>query len=44
MILLQRARHVVYENERVNESVTVLKQGDIKRFGELLIDSHRSLK
>ena len=44
VILLQRARHVVYENERVNESVTVLKQGDIKRFGELLIDSHRSLK
>lgn len=43
-LLLQRARHVVYENARVSETVDVLKQGDLERFGELLTDSHMSLK
>jgi len=42
--LLQRARHVVYENARVSETVDVLKQGNLERFGELLAASHMSLK
>lgn len=43
-ILLRRARHVVYENDRVRETVEVLKQGNLERFGELLTASHLSLK
>lgn len=43
-VLLQRTRHVVYENNRVSETVEVLKQGDLERFGELLTASHMSLK
>ncbi len=39
-----RARHAVQENARVLESVEVLKKGDIKRFGELMIASHNSLR
>lgn len=42
--LLQRARHVVYENARVSETVEVLKLGDLNHFGELLTASHMSLK
>lgn len=42
--LLKRARHAVYENERVNETIDVLKQGDLERFGELLTASHTSLR
>lgn len=43
-VLLQRTRHVVYENNRVSETVEVLKQGDLERFGKLLTASHISLK
>ncbi len=43
-VLLKRARHVVYENERVRETVEVLKRGSLERFGELLTASHKSLK
>lgn len=41
--LYRRARHVVDECERVNQAVTALRTGDMKRFGELLTESHRSL-
>lgn len=40
--LKERARHVVTENQRVLDGVAALKSGDIKRFGELMTDSHRS--
>lgn len=43
-ILLKRARHVISENNRVSETVEVLKQGDLERFGELLTASHMSLR
>lgn len=43
-VLLRRTRHVVYENARVSETVQVLKEGDLERFGELLTASHHSLK
>lgn len=42
--ILRRARHVVSENERVSETVNVLKEGNLERFGELLTASHMSLK
>ena len=42
--LLSRARHVVTENERVKDTVRVLKENNLERFGELLKESHASLK
>lgn len=39
-----RAEHVVYECQRVNDAVKAMKSGDIARLGELLNESHRSLK
>jgi galactokinase len=43
-VLLRRARHVVTENERTREAVTVLESGKIERFGELMNASHVSLR
>jgi galactokinase len=43
-VLLRRARHVVTENGRVLEAVKVLEAGDLERFGELMNDSHDSLR
>jgi galactokinase len=43
-LLKARARHVVTENQRVIESCKVLEKGDLKRFGELLNESHYSLR
>jgi len=40
----KRARHAVYENQRTILAVSELKQGNIKAFGKLMIDSHNSLK
>ncbi|MCL4454647.1 MAG: galactokinase [Deinococcus sp.] len=42
--LNRRARHVVTENARVLEGVEALEQGNVKRFGELMLASHQSLK
>lgn len=42
--LLRRARHVVTENERVSDTISVLKENNLERFGELLKESHTSLK
>jgi galactokinase len=40
----RRARHAVYENNRTQEAVQKLLQGDISGFGQLMNDSHRSLR
>jgi galactokinase len=40
----KRARHVITENARTLESVRALKSGDIARFGELMNESHESLR
>jgi galactokinase len=40
----RRARHVVTENARVVEARGALRRGDAKRFGELMNDSHRSMR
>jgi galactokinase len=42
--ILKRARHVVTENERVLKSADALKRGDLRRFGELMNESHRSYR
>lgn len=40
----KRARHVVTEDARTLESVQALKAGNVARFGELMNQSHESLK
>ena len=40
----QRVKHVVTENERVLRGIDALKAGDIGTFGELLYQSHVSLR
>lgn len=40
----KRARHVVTENKRTLKAVEVLKNGDLKAFGQLMKDSHNSLR
>jgi galactokinase len=43
-VVYRRCRHVVTENERVLEAARALREGDARRFGELMVASHRSLK
>jgi galactokinase len=43
-VIKRRARHVVTENTRVLEAINVLKSNNIKRFGELMNQSHDSLR
>ncbi|MFA6127818.1 MAG: galactokinase [Bacteroidales bacterium] len=43
-IIKKRARHVISENDRTFEAVEVLKAGDLVRFGQLMNDSHDSLR
>lgn len=40
----RRCRHVVYENDRVLQSVSSLRKSDWAKFGQLMNESHRSLK
>ena len=42
--ILRRARHVVSENERVLKAVAALKAGNLKELGELMRESHASLR
>jgi len=39
----RRAKHAVYENQRTIEAVRVLKEGNLKRFGELMNEAHVSV-
>lgn len=43
-ILRQRARHVITENQRVLDACDALRAGDMRKFGELMVESHRSLR
>ncbi|WP_141434069.1 galactokinase [Bacillus sp. 03113] len=40
----KRAQHVIYENERTIRAVEKLKEGDLKGFGQLMNESHQSLR
>ena len=42
LLELSRARHVVNECFRVQSAKTILRDGDMKKFGQLLYDSHES--
>lgn len=39
----KRAKHAVYENARCVEAVKVLKEGNVRRFGELMNEAHLSI-
>ena len=43
-ILIKRARHAVCENDRTMRALNSLKQGDIAAFGNLMNESHISLR
>lgn len=43
-VIYSRAKHVVDECERVRLAAEAMKRGDMKKFGELLTESHRSLE
>jgi galactokinase len=43
-VVRRRCRHIVYENERVLQSVEALKGGDLATFGRLMNESHVSLR
>jgi len=43
-VVCRRAKHVVYENARVLQSIAALKAGDMETFGALMNASHDSLR
>lgn len=43
-VLLKRARHAVYENERTLRAVKALEERDLSSFGKLMNESHASLR
>ncbi|MCP1109933.1 galactokinase [Lachnospiraceae bacterium PF1-21] len=44
LVMQRRAKHAVYENQRTIQAVAALKKGDIAEFGELMNQSHVSLR
>ena len=43
-VQFKRAKHAVYENQRTIDAVAALKNNDIAKFGELMNQSHISLR
>lgn len=43
-MVAKRARHIVTENDRTVEAAEALRKGDIKRMGELMEQSHASMR
>ncbi|MBI3928624.1 MAG: galactokinase [Armatimonadetes bacterium] len=43
-VVRRRCRHVITENERVEQSAAALEKGDLEAFGRLMGESHRSLR
>src|ERR1041384_3969292 len=43
-VVYRRCRHVITENARVLSAGDALERGDLERFGELMGESHRSLR
>ena len=43
-VLFRRARHVITENDRTVAALDALKANDLKTMGELMVQSHMSLK
>jgi len=43
-VIARRARHIISENYRVQTGVQALRMGNYSTFGQLMIESHQSLK
>jgi galactokinase len=43
-VVFRRCRHVISENVRTLEAASALERGDLARFGELMDESHHSLR
>ena len=43
-LLLKRARHVIFENQRTKEVSDAMKANDVNKIGKLMSESHESLK
>ncbi|NLL67814.1 MAG: galactokinase [Clostridiaceae bacterium] len=43
-IIKKRVEHIIYENQRVLDSVKALKEGNLELFGKLMNQSHNSLR
>lgn len=43
-LLYRRCRHVISENQRVLAAADTLQSGNLDRFGQLMYESHRSLR
>jgi galactokinase len=43
-VIRKRSRHVITENARVAEAASALQHADLKTFGRLMAESHRSLR
>lgn len=43
-VVAKRARHVITENERTLEAAQALRENDMKRMGELMAQSHASMR
>ena len=43
-VVAKRVRHVLTENARTLEAATALEKGDLKRMGELMAESHASMR
>ena len=43
-VLYRRCRHVITENQRVSEAAVALQGENLKSFGRLMAESHRSLR
>ncbi len=39
-----RARHVIGENQRCEDAAVALENGDYSKFGQLMVQSHNSLR
>lgn len=44
LVIRNRAKHVIYENDRVRKGAEALQRCDLSEFGKLMIDSHVSLR
>lgn len=43
-VIKMRVKHVVAENDRVQQAAALLREQNLRGFGELMIDSHNSLR
>ena len=43
-VVFRRARHVIGEIKRTTEAAAALKSNDYSQFGQLMVESHNSLR